>query len=1227
MTMALSRPTGCAQELSVYEVGDTITLAEVAEETIHCDVVSLLGKGAAASVFKIMTSGKLCALKVFKAGCSFLDLSTEASLLLMTNHPKSHPNVLQADFVWYEEHTNEMFFLMVLIDGGDLQTWMDDERLYAGTEDEQQQRLVAIAHQLACAIRHLHQQGIVHQDIKPDNVFMTADGKPVLGDLGVASKGDLDSAGMIEATLRGATPVYASPHVRDAFFRVKALPVQGRRAFLAENKITHLDDIWAMAATIVDTFADCGWRRGRSVAEVLGSRNSLASMAKLLRVPLPSCMLDVLSACLGFSPAAGALNIDSPVELLSTMFACPPVLTQDGLNGKRCASIYNNLAIALSNSGHHHNALALLEQAVAAGGDDARSHNNLGVVKHAQGEVDSAMCCFDRALVIEPDHSIATYNAGIKERGEGTEARFDRSGAAGAVEDNSGQVELVDAFSFDPEQQVDVYKKGTWECVDATSSEQPLLRLNYRPLRCTWYAVDAQRLFVLHRGEWCIGTVSESCRSEFDREIQKAKSAQSKLKTIERKDGGDFGATCKLDAQAKKKAQEHRDEEQHHRKNAQLLVSRHTVAIETQGSCGAETVALQLDETNHAPALFIDRHTMERAVKSYKITLVDKHASIIDIFSGRQLSTRTQTVALQYHEAEWTAQVLSRNDDVDSLGYQGAQREARADKSEPSVEQTRLDATGILARMCNEGSGSGSSEHIGPQNIQGTGTRGSNKDSELVLILGPAASGKTTLLKTLIMAVVHQYTYLVPVLIPVIEVVPVLSRCDVETSVSVVKAFLQHRYPQHAHMLLQLMLMHRVIFLIDGIDESGSSRDAVETFVKVELVERGHRTIITSRHSGFSNDAFKQCQLVELLPLSVEQQSQMVRTRVLDGEQAEQLVKELRSGTFKDISSNPLMLTMMISIYLNNNCKLISNRSELYEKALRTIVSRTDKFRTGVGATEQDDLFAQLQKLASGSHERDGERRIFTMAEATKWVGSGSWKAIHAAIREGRLPIIVSMGPNTEDEEEYRFSHMSYQEYLTGREYYQELTAAQFSTAALAKLFGSQPLHTFTDVKQHLVLELLAGILSPEQRTMCLAVMCGGRVEVRACEPSRKCMTSTCKVAGCPETHCNTDGYCHNHRDAAASALETATMHGGDALAFGMELGKAGMEALAPYLQQNTHLQTLLLSGAKLGQDGMVVLTQALLTNTTITALDLSNNDLGAAGANAVAELLARCVR
>ena len=64
--------------------------------------------------------------------------------------------------------------------------------------------------------------------------------------------------------------------------------------------------------------------------------------------------------------------------------------------------------------------------------------------------------------------------------------------------------------------------------------------------------------------------------------------------------------------------------------------------------------------------------------------------------------------------------------------------------------------------------------------------------------------------------------------------------------------------------------------------------------------------------------------------------------------------------------------------------------------------------------------------------------------EAKEWATDEGWEAIDAAMRAGRLPIIAALGPNDKDEEEYRFGHMSYQEYLTGREYYQRLTAARF---------------------------------------------------------------------------------------------------------------------------------------------------------------------------------------
>jgi hypothetical protein len=101
-------------------------------------------------------------------------------------------------------------------------------------------------------------------------------------------------------------------------------------------------------------------------------------------------------------------------------------------------------------------------------------------------------------------------------------------------------------------------------------------------------------------------------------------------------------------------------------------------------------------------------------------------------------------------------------------------------------------------------------------------------------------------------------------------------------------------------------------------------------------------------------------------------------------------------------------------------------------------------------------------------------------------------------------------------------------------------------------------------------------------------------------------------------------------RTVAVSALENAKVHGGDALTIEKkELGRAEMEAMAPYLRDSTRLRMLVLSGAGLGKDGvgvLVQLVQALETNTTVTALDLSNNDLKGEGARAVAELLARCV-
>ena len=66
MTMQLQSSRLIGFTPCIYQVGDTITIARVGEEQVQCKIECLLGKGAMATVFKATTSGKICALKVFK---------------------------------------------------------------------------------------------------------------------------------------------------------------------------------------------------------------------------------------------------------------------------------------------------------------------------------------------------------------------------------------------------------------------------------------------------------------------------------------------------------------------------------------------------------------------------------------------------------------------------------------------------------------------------------------------------------------------------------------------------------------------------------------------------------------------------------------------------------------------------------------------------------------------------------------------------------------------------------------------------------------------------------------------------------------------------------------------------------------------------------------------------------------------------------------------------------
>lgn len=166
----------------------------------------VLGQGATATVHlaRDTQGGTAVALKILRAELAESAASGRFLKEIRRTSGLQHPHILPV--LDSGEYEGQLFFALPYMEGGTLR------QLLAREKSLEFSRVIEIARPIAEALDYAHQRGLIHRDVKPENILFTS-GRACLGDFGIARALEMsgaDTTSTSRNTVRG-TPAYMSP--------------------------------------------------------------------------------------------------------------------------------------------------------------------------------------------------------------------------------------------------------------------------------------------------------------------------------------------------------------------------------------------------------------------------------------------------------------------------------------------------------------------------------------------------------------------------------------------------------------------------------------------------------------------------------------------------------------------------------------------------------------------------------------------------------------------------------------------------------------------------------------------------------------------------------------------------------------------------------------------------------------------------------------------------------
>jgi len=302
-----------------------------------------------------------------------------------------HPHIVCCYYVRQLGNVPRVF--AEYVEGGSLKDWIKSRKLYESGPERVLERILDIAIQFAWGLHYAHEQGLVHQDVKPGNLMMTPEGIAKVTDFGLAkARGGTEEEqvqgqgrSLLVSGAGGMTAAYCSPEQA----QIAALRKAGTDESMLP-KLTRKTDIWSWGLSVLEMFAGKpfwaenapeGMTVGQLAPEAL-EQYVADEVEDTEGMAIPPLVAELLRQCFQRNPDDRPKNMQDVAGRLREVYRAATGVEY----ARQEPSKAEGLADALSNQG-----VSLIE---------------LGHPEEAEKK-------FEAALVMEAGHPEATYNWGL----------------------------------------------------------------------------------------------------------------------------------------------------------------------------------------------------------------------------------------------------------------------------------------------------------------------------------------------------------------------------------------------------------------------------------------------------------------------------------------------------------------------------------------------------------------------------------------------------------------------------------------------------------------------------------------------------------------------------------------------------------------------------------------------------------------------------------------------